>query len=127
MTVCKNCKGSIESGDAPGIGLYWFHRGRNITGSAYCGVKKKDWRLDKMAEPFDQTVYIVSREHKITQFGLDGMWFKIDVWEQEGDPESPLWGLVDIDDPLRIIYVPGFWCKEPFEKTEIEDEEPGIF
>ena len=123
MTVCRNCRGSIESADAPGIGLYWFHRGRDITGSAFCGKTEDQWSFSSVAEPFDEPVYIVSREHKITQFGLDGMWFKI----REIQQDNVIWELVDINDPERRIYVPGFWCKEPFERMEVEDEEPGIF
>lgn len=123
MTVCKNCRRPIESADATGIGLYWYHRSREIAGSIYCGLKKEDWRFAQSAEPFDETVYIVSREHKITQFGMDGMWFKI----REIQQEDVIWELVDIDNSERRIYVPGFWCKEPFERMVVEDEEPGIF
>lgn len=122
MMVCRECRQPIQSEESPVIGTYWFHHRADNQGSAFCGSQPM-WSFDRIAQPFDEPVYIVSREHKITQFGLDGMWFKI----REIQQDNVIWELVDIDNPERRIYVPGFWCKEPFERTEVEDDEPGIF
>lgn len=122
MMICRECRQPIASEEAPGIGTYWFHSSRGRESTAFCG-RSGEWSFDRIAQPFDEPVYIVSREHKITQFGLDGMWFKI----REIQQDNVIWELVDIDNPERRIYVPGFWCKEPFERTEVEDDESGIF
>lgn len=121
MMPCKNCRRPIESADATGIGLYWFHSRRDITGSIYCGLKKADWRFAETAEPFAETVYIVDRDFKITNWGFDGMFFLLG--ECIHPAHGLIWDLVDIDDPERIVSVPRHHVKEPFERMVVEDAE----
>lgn len=124
MMVCQECRQPITSEEAPGIGTYWFHVGRGRESTAFCG-NSGEWSFDRIARPFNQPVYIVDREFKITNWGYDGMFFLLG--EIVNATYGLIWDLVDIDNEDRIVSLPRHHVKEPFEQMEIEDDEPGIF